>query len=168
MRKILLSVSSAIVLLLGVTPVFSAGEENVQVLVSTELISVSLDIDTINFGALPLNTESPSSVQIMARNNGTVVEDFGIKGTTASCNNCSSSNNWALSSTNDSTDKYIMKYSTDNWTTPITMTTNYVGFASNMSINGDSGFKFKLTTPQASTVMGNYDTNVWVLATKHI
>lgn len=166
MKKILFEVLSVAVVFISITPVFGAGEENVQVLVSTELISVSLDIETVNFGVLPLDSESPSSVQITASNNGTVTENFGVKGTTASCNNCSSSNNWALSSTNIGIDKYVMKYSTDNWATPQVMSGNYAGFANSVAPANTSGFKVKLTTPQQTTIHGNYNTDVWVLATK--
>jgi len=169
-RLVFLGFLLGVSLLVLTVPAFAGNPAVIDVTVSTELISLSVTPTSVDYGTLGLGVESDLSDELQISNNGTVNEDFRIKGANASTPpGCSGGecSNWRLWSSNVADSDYIHK-----WVVPpygdgnkFVMTLDYQAAFSGVIPSNSEHMKLQLTTPQRSAGMGTYETTVTVQAT---
>lgn len=140
MRDILLGVSSVVVVLLGITPVFGASEEGLQIKVTPVFVSVQLSTSLVDMGVVQLGQEKAYSDTIAAKNNGSVMEDFDIKGSSAQ----GASSSWALSEISNGPDLFMLKVSSNNWGTETALTEGFVHLQDSIEPDANHIFGRKL------------------------
>jgi hypothetical protein len=150
---LLLASFSAITGLLTLTAV-AGPEDTVTATVTPVVISVIVTPDSVDYGPVQLNTSNavPTGSPLDVRNNGTVLEDFEIKG--------SDTQNWTLAgAAGDS--QFVHKFSTSGPPSFTNMTTAFQTLASdvahttgvvNVHLRMDMPTQSQFTTTQTTTI----------------
>ena len=155
--------------LLSKTLILADETATVVATVQTELISLSVDTSTINYGLVPFNSFKVYPNTIVVTNTGNVSEDVAIRGSNATSQG-TPSKTWELATTPD-VNKFVHSISVDNPTdvwTPLSTTnpTPPNNFKGSMNPGYAANLKLNLKTP-VSGDMGIFDTYVYLSATKH-
>ncbi len=136
---LILSLVMLVFLLVG--PVWAATTGTINVTVSPKLISLSVDPTSYNYGFLDISETAETTITFDVLNNGTVDEDFDIKGIDTV--------NWNLSGSVGATN-YMHE-----WKEVLggyaALTTGNVPAATLVGATTSESFKFRLSTP--STVV---------------
>jgi len=146
-----------------VVPVAQSGVgESIQAIVNTEIVSIEVDPTTpIDYGTLGYTEESSPSYEITVTNNGTVSEDFEIRGEDATD---SQGHTWTLSQ-NIGYDIYRHMYMESTATVYSYLGANYADMETGVPTSGTVTFQTKLQMPTGSSGMGQFSTYVHILAT---
>lgn len=173
--KILFPIAISILFLLLPSFVSSAESEGVPVLIytpSSAIVSLLISTDPslgpsgIVYGEMPLGTQNAAPVDdpiITVTNNGTVPEDFRIKGADATGEPF-----WSLSDA-QGLDMYEHKFGLapdfTNWTN---LTLFDQTFVSNRSVGESDSFKLRISLPtSASSGLTQHNTSITVTAVQH-
>ena len=76
-------VVSTFLLVLGNSQIFASDSATVVATVQTELISISVNPSSIDYGLIPFNSDKDYPSALVVTNNGNVVTDIAIKGSDA-------------------------------------------------------------------------------------
>jgi hypothetical protein len=149
------------------------GEAHVSATVTLQSISVTIASGyptSMDYGVMAPGTEAiPASYTpgtysyLRVENQGSVAEDFLIKGADASCG----AGTWTLAAT-PGVNLYSHLYGTGQSPvgySPLSTAASILG--SNVAVGGTVDFKLKIQTPTSSTVYGQYSTTVSILAVAH-
>jgi len=151
-----------------VLPISAAQEAVVTATVSTEVVSVSVNPTSADYGTLPVGTvDAPpdGNPDFTVTNIGTVNEDFNLRGAEA----VNGGNSWNLAAT-PGAEQYVHKYdpagSPDTYT-PLTLNAAESSLATDKAPTTAINFKLQLSMPTSfSGLQGQYDTTVTVVASK--
>jgi len=171
MNKLIASIAVFGLLAFVALPVIAAGEEVVTATVTPEIVSLTVDTPTVAYGTLALSPSDASrttaeSGVIVVTNNGTVNEDFDIKGTSTA--------NWTLNSSpadtgTVATDQFVHRFDADatftDGTASALSTSNQALGGGNVAPAGTQDFVLQMNMPTASTVSTEQSTTVTILAT---
>lgn len=159
-KKILAGLGILSLVLAVAGPVWAATEAGVTATVTAQNISVTVDVPSVAYGTLDVNTESSPSPIITATNNGNVTENFNIKG--------SNSTNWTLSDVAAAPETFMHKFakSQDSYAAYTALhNTNYKPLAASVATSGTQLFRLKLTMPTSTSFFTQQSTTVTVQAT---
>ena len=165
-KKILIALTVLVSLSFLALPVFASNPAVITATVSPVLISVTVDRGLIDYGVVSLGDAKESGL-IVATNNGTVVEDFDIKGAIAQ----SGASQWSLVTGVPGENQFrhsfaIREGGSFGALTPLT--SGNENFKDNIASSGVVDFKLKLEMPSSITgVYDQYTTSVTVTATMH-
>ena len=164
MKKLLFSLPILLAFAVAAVPVFGAAEDDLEVrMTPATLVSVVLSPTLIDFGTVPLGSESASSGVISATNNGALAIDLDMRGTNATYGPYT----WGLTDVSSDTNQYMMKVSKDDWSSEDALSDSYESFHSNLAVGNAQDFKAKVKMPTSSSGFGEYSANIYVLATEH-
>jgi len=151
------------------------GEGEAQVSATVTLQSISVTIaegypTAMDYGVMAPGTEAMPATYtpgtysyLRVENQGSVAEDFLIKGADATCG----AGTWTLAAT-PGADQYSHLYGIGQSPvsyTPLSTDASILG--SNVAVGGTVDFNLKIKTPTSSTVYGEYSTTVTILAVAH-
>ena len=159
-KKLWAALGGAALLASAAIPALAVTEGSVTATVTAQSISITVDVPSVPYGTLAVNTESAPSAIITATNNGNVTENFNIKG--------SNSTNWTLSDVAAGAGTFMHKFakSQDAYTAYTALhNTNYTALATGVAASGTQLFKLKLTMPTSTTFFAQQSTTVTVQAT---
>jgi hypothetical protein len=147
--------------------VFAADTSSVSASVTIENISVQVADGNVSYGVMNLSSWKSTLVGELndmqtATNNGTVEEDFNIKG--------QNSANWTLAST-AGIDQYVHQFCNDtdldcsNPPTSFTASsTNYQTLGTNIAVLGNEVFQLRIGTPSFSNSSAQQSVDVFIQA----
>ncbi len=132
-----------------------------EVSFTTAIISVSVSNGAVTYsfvapGGSKNTTSSGLNNTQTLTNNGSLAEDFNIKGQNTACP-------WTLSATSG-TDQYVHEFSTNGGTNWTALTTSYQTLATNISTNGTQNFDLRLTTPTSTNCYSQQSVDVTIQA----
>ena len=123
------------------------------------LISITITSSgTISYGTLAAGVSSstvPAYTQT-AKNSGTGLETFDIKGQNTACP-------WTLASTSG-TNQYIQEFSTNGGSSWTALTTNYQTLAISIAANNTQNFDLRLTAPSSTSCFNQQSVDVTIQA----
>lgn len=140
---------------------------------TTAIISITITSDgSISYGIVPVSTSKDTTSSGLndtqvASNNGSVAEDFNIKG--------QNSSGWTLAGSAGS-EQYVHAFCTtgsgspdpcDSSPTWTALTTSYQSLASNVAVSGNQRFDLKITMPTGTTATAQQSVDVTVQAVIH-
>ncbi len=140
-------------------------ESTVSATVTPVVVSVIVSPTSVDYGVVELNTANnlptnqAGGESFTATNNGSITEDFEIKGgnTTPDA--------WTLAGTAGSA-QYVHKASNDNFSVQtITLTTSPQSLDTGIAVNGDVSVNLKLDSPTDTTTTATQTAPVTVIAT---
>ena len=160
MKKILAGLALLSLVLGLALPVVAADTDTLTATVTPQVIAVSVDIESVDYGVLNVSETSDPSTVITATNDGNVTEKFEIKG--------SNSTDWTLSNTAVGEDQFMHEFATDD-DSYVAYTalhnTDYATLDASVSTpTGTQLFKLQLKMPSSTTVTTEQSTTVTVLA----
>ena len=172
MKKFLIILTTLVSLSLLVLPVFASDSVGVTATVTPEQIAVALygsspssvNYGTLAYGAVDQVPQNNPYIELV--NNGTVLEDFHIRGDDATTTIGST---WVLGSS-PSHDQYVHKYgvgaSPSTWHA---LTTSQVDneWANDVPVGENRDFRLRIDTPTESSSYEEHTTTVTVIATAH-
>jgi len=165
MKKFFALVLSGFVFFRLVPVAWSGTGESIQAIVNTQIVSIEVDPTTpIDYGTLGYGEYSAPSHEITVTNNGTVSEDFEIRGEEATDGQ---GHTWTLSQ-GIGYDIYSHLYGRSPYADSdfSYLSTNNVDLETGVLPGDDSvAFETKLRMPTGSSGMGQYSTYVHVRAT---
>lgn len=135
------------------------GESTVTATVTPGVVSVSVSPTSVDYGTVVLGATDavPTPPTFDATNNGTVLEDFDIRG--------ANTTDWTLVSTAPGTDQYRHEASPDAFTTTLVLTTSNQPLAGNVAASGVVTVSLRLDAPSDSSVTTQQSAQVTVVAT---
>lgn len=151
---------------------YAAESDTVTATVTAEVISVSLNQESIPFGVVATSdTQDTTSnglgispdYTITATNNGSVIEDFHVQ--------ASDTSDWDLADS-AGIDFYTMKYctatcdSTPSWAGVGKQTTStYVKFADDIAVSSTQDMDMQIGTPTSTAIVTQQSSTITVMAT---
>lgn len=143
-------------------------EKIITATISPTLVSLTIDISTVDYGAVPLGTidRAPlSDPKVSVIHNGNVNEDFKIRGS-----NAVSNITWTLAVTPGS-NQYVHKYGMaippaipDSFTP---MTVSNGDFATDLAPSESRNLKLRISTPTSTSSYSQLTTSVYLTALQH-
>lgn len=115
--------------------------------INVGIVSVTISSNgVVSYGTVPLNTSKDTTAtglnsSPVVQNNGTVAEDFTIKG--------QNSANWTLAATNGA-NQYTHKYSTNGGGLWTALSTSFQALFINVAVGASQSFDLQLTTPTST------------------
>ncbi len=161
MKKII-AIIGVLSLLAVCVPVMADTTDDVIATVTPQLISVSVDTPSVDYGVLDVGETSVPSAVITATNDGNVTEKFEIMS--------SDSTGWTISNTAVGAEIFMHEFATDddayaNYTAMDDAAYNTLD-ASVATPSGTQLFKLRLKMPSSTTVTETQSTTVTILATE--
>ena len=176
MKKFLVILTVLVSLSFLVLPTFASDSVGVTATVTPEQIAVALygsspssvNYGTLAYGAVDQVPQNNPYIELV--NNGTVLEDFHIRGDDATTTIGST---WTLDSS-PGHDQYVHKFGRGQTPTEYfsltKSTTDYmIHGAAGVAVNSREGFKLRLSMPTSASEQTNnpYTTTVTIVATAH-
>ena len=138
-----------------------ASTDTVTATVTPQTVSVTVDIESVDYGVLDMSETSAPSAVITATNSGNVTEKLEIKG--------SDSTNWTLSPSAVGANTFMHEFATDDDSyasyTALNNTT-YDTLDTSVVESGTQLFKLQLKMPSSTTNTETQSTTITVLATE--
>lgn len=129
--------------------------------VTPQIIAVTVDVSSVDYGILDVSDTSAPSAVITATNTGNVAEKLEVKG--------SDSTNWTLSNAAIGADQFMHEFATDD-DSYVSYTalhnTNYTTLDATVATSSAQLFKSRLKMPSSTSVTTQQSTTVTVLATE--
>ncbi len=166
-KKLCFIILAALLALCSAAPVFAltSGSSTINAVTSTEIVAVSVNTATINYGVVTSSsTSSPQSVTVT--NSGNVTESFEVSGDSAYCEDEWGDviNTWTLAGT-IGPDAYKHEWSLTSVGGYSALTTSYAQFATGKAAGAAQALWLKLTAPSSTSSLGVYVAPVYVRAT---
>ena len=122
--------------------------------------SVTVSDGIITYGILDVGSSTSTLASGLndtqtATNNGEVIENLNIKGSTSTC--------WTLATT-IGYNQYVHEFSTSSGSSWTSLTTNYQPLATNVAVSATSTFDLRITVPDDTNCFDVQDVNVTVQA----
>lgn len=136
-----------------------------EVSFTTAVVSISITSSgVVSYGFVaPGNNKDTTSSGLndtqTAKNDGTIAEDFNIKGQNTACP-------WTLSASSG-TDQYIHELSTNSGSSWTALTTSYQALTTNIAANSTQNFDLRLTTPSSTSCITQQSVDVTIQAVAH-
>lgn len=134
-----------------------------EVSFSTGIVSVSVSNGVVSYGFIaPGSSKNTTSADLnntqTVTNNGTLAEDFNIKG--------QNSANWTLSGS-AGTNIYVHEFSTNSGSLWTALTTSYQTLGSNIASSGTANLDLRLTVPTSSSSLSQQSVSIIIQAVAH-
>ena len=157
MKNRMILILSLVVLVFSlVGPVWAASTGTINVTVTPKLISLSVTPTTYDYGTLGLSDSAETTITFTVENDGTVAEDFDIKGFDTA--------DWTLSgAVGADTYKHDWKEGAGTYAA---LTTGGAAGATSVAAGNSKSFRFRLNTPTSSGATNAQSPNVTFTASE--
>jgi hypothetical protein len=147
-------------MMIMVVPAFAAADSaQVNASVTTALIQVSIDTNTLNYGTLDMSQAATRSVEVT--NSGNIPEDFQIISTAPT----SGGHSWTLGSSIGA-DQAVWRVSAPSLS-DVNLSTGYQALWSNIAVDDGKPFAFQLQMPVSTSFGGVYTMQSTIQASMH-
>ena len=139
-----------------------ADTDTVIATVMPQTVSVSVDVEDVDYGVLDVGETSTPSAVITATNGGNVTEKFEIKGS-------DSTPDWVLSDTAVGAETFMHEFATDDDSYAAYTAlhnTGYTTLDTSVATSGTQLFKLQLKMPSSTTATTQQSSTVTILATE--
>lgn len=153
----ILTLVTVVILGLFNVPVWAATEGTINVTVTPQNISLSVNPGSYSYGALGLNTTSETPSTFAVNNDGNVTENFLVKGYNTAA--------WTLAATNGS-NQYVHDWKEATGGSYAALTTSNATAASGVAAGGSVSYRFRIKTPTSTSSFAAQAPNVTFTATE--